>query len=307
MDSSPHKSDFLNVNGIRIHYLDWGGNGPALVFLPGMGCSAHIFDGFAPRFTDAFRVLAITRRGHGESDAPETGYDLDTLTEDLRQSLDALHIDKVILAGHSMANVELCHFTALYPERVLKLIFLDAAYERSKFGEIESRNPMNEIKMPEGMTAVHDRWESLFDFIKAIRPDLADIWSEPVETDIRASAVVAADGKITEKTTEAISGALIGSLSSYIPETTNIRVPTLSFYSIWDNYALSIPAFLTDEQKASIIEHIDTRLVPHQREQIERFRREVPHALVVEIPQGHHYCFIKHEALVYEVMRSFLM
>jgi pimeloyl-ACP methyl ester carboxylesterase len=307
MDNSPHKSSFLNVNGLRIHYLDWGGDGPALVFLPGMGCSAHIFDGFAPRFTDRFHVVAITRRGHGESDAPEIGYDLDTLTEDLRQCLDALQLDQVILAGHSMANLELCHFTAIYPERVLKLIFFDATYERTKFGELESQNPMNEIKMPEGLSAVHNQWESLFDYIKAVRPDLADIWSEPVESDIRACAAVTADGRITEKMTEAIAGALIGSLFSYVPETTNIRVPTLSFYSIWDDYGLSMPAFLTDEQKKSIIEHIDTRMIPHQREQIERFRREVPHARVIEIPRGHHYCFIKHEALVYEEMRAFLM
>jgi hypothetical protein len=42
MDKSPHKSDFVKVNGIRLHYLDWGGEGPALLFLAGMGCPAYI-------------------------------------------------------------------------------------------------------------------------------------------------------------------------------------------------------------------------------------------------------------------------
>lgn len=93
MDTSSYKSDFVNVNCIRLHYLDWGGNGPVLLFLTGMGCSAHIFDRFAQRFIDKFRVLALDRRGHGDSDYPETGYDADTLTEDLRQFLDALKID----------------------------------------------------------------------------------------------------------------------------------------------------------------------------------------------------------------------
>src|SRR5688500_15455931 len=130
MDKSPHKSDFVNVNGIRLHYLDWGGEGDVILFLAGMGCNAHIFDHLAPRFTDRFRVMAFTRRGHGESDYPETGYDINTLTEDILQFLDTLEIDKVILAGHSMASVELSHFAALYPERILKLVFLDAAYDR---------------------------------------------------------------------------------------------------------------------------------------------------------------------------------
>ena len=52
MDSSPHQSGLMNVNGIRLHYLDWGGSGPALLFLAGIGSNAHLFDGFAPRFTD---------------------------------------------------------------------------------------------------------------------------------------------------------------------------------------------------------------------------------------------------------------
>ena len=82
MDTSAHKSDFVNANGIRIHYLDWGGNGPVLLFLTGLGLSAHIYDKFAPRFVDKFHVIALTRRGHGDSDYPETGYDVDTLTEE---------------------------------------------------------------------------------------------------------------------------------------------------------------------------------------------------------------------------------
>jgi len=102
MNSSNHKSDFVDVNGIRLHYLDWGGYGPTLIFLTGMGATAYIFNKFAPRFTDKCRVLALTRRGQGDSDTPETGYDADTLTEDIRQFMDRLHVEKAILAGHSL-------------------------------------------------------------------------------------------------------------------------------------------------------------------------------------------------------------
>lgn len=96
MNLSTPKSDFVCVNGIRLHYLDWGGNGPRLIFLTGMGYSAYIFNKFAPRFTDQFHVLALTRRGQGDSDSPETGYDADTLTEDIRQFMDHLNIEKHI-------------------------------------------------------------------------------------------------------------------------------------------------------------------------------------------------------------------
>ena len=93
MNVSNPKSDFVHVNGIRLHYLDWGGNGPTLIFLAGMGSSAYIFNKFAPLFTNKFRVMALTRRGQGDSDKPETGYDADTLTEDIRQFLDHLRVE----------------------------------------------------------------------------------------------------------------------------------------------------------------------------------------------------------------------
>ena len=57
------QSDFVLANGIRLHYLDWGGSGPTLIFLTGMGSTAYIFGKIAPRFTDRFRLLALTRRG----------------------------------------------------------------------------------------------------------------------------------------------------------------------------------------------------------------------------------------------------
>ena len=94
MNNSNHKSDIVQVNGIRLHDLNWGGKGPTLIFLTGMGASAYIFDKFAPHFNDKFRVLALTRRGQGDSEYPETGYDADTLTEDIRQFMDYLNIEK---------------------------------------------------------------------------------------------------------------------------------------------------------------------------------------------------------------------
>ena len=67
MSTSLHNSNFVKVNGIRLHYLDWGGAGTAMLFLTGMGNSAYIYNEFAPHFTAKFRVIALTRRGHGDS------------------------------------------------------------------------------------------------------------------------------------------------------------------------------------------------------------------------------------------------
>lgn len=132
-DTAPHKSGYVKAHGVRLHYLEWsGGRGGVLLMLAGLGHDAHIFDGFAGRFTDKYRVLALTRRGYGESDKPLTGYDVKTRVEDVRRFLDALGITKVTLIGHSVAGDELTVFASAYPARVDKVVYLDAAYDRSK-------------------------------------------------------------------------------------------------------------------------------------------------------------------------------
>src|SRR5687767_833152 len=72
-DKSPHKAGFVTVNGVKLHYLDWGGKGETMLFLHGLGDTPHIYDLIAPKFTNEFRVLGLTRRGHGQSDKPDTG------------------------------------------------------------------------------------------------------------------------------------------------------------------------------------------------------------------------------------------
>ena len=106
-DKSPHTSRFVTVNGVKLHYLDWGGQGETLLFIAGPEDNAHTFDGLAPEFTDHFRVLALTRRGFGESDKPEMGYDIPTLADDVRRFLDAMKINRVNLVGHSAGGNEL--------------------------------------------------------------------------------------------------------------------------------------------------------------------------------------------------------
>ncbi len=105
--------------------------GEPILLLAGFRDNAHVFDDFAPRFTDRFRVLGLTRRGFGESETPAGGYDTDTRVEDVRQFLDAKRIGTASLIGHSMAGEEMTAFAARYPERTEKLVYLDAAFDRT--------------------------------------------------------------------------------------------------------------------------------------------------------------------------------
>ena len=307
MDKSTHESCQIQVNGINVHYLNWGGSGDVLLFLAGMGCNAHIFDDLAPRFIDSFHVMALTRRGHGESDHPETGYDADTLTEDIRQFLDALGIEKVILAGHSMANVELSHFSALYPERVLKLIFLDAAYDRASvsYKDMVESSPWRRIQAP-GLDVDYYSAEEYFAAMKRAYPSFSLIWTEALEQQSYHEITTAPDGKIVDRMSDAVSEALNETLRSYVLEDSKIKAPALAFFALSKGLNTISKEWMTDEQQTALAEHVESRENAWTRESIELFRRNVPHARIVEIPDGHHYCFIEQGELVYEEMRSFL-
>lgn len=308
MDDSPHKSDLVQVNGINLHYLDWGGNGDTLLFLAGLGCNAHIFDHLAPRFTDAFHVIALTRRGHGESDQPETGYDVDTLTDDIRCFLDAIEIDKVILAGHSMANIELSHFNALHPERVLRLIFLDAAYDRASasYKEMVENSPWKRIQPP-GLDVDYYSAEEYFASVKRAYPSFKVIWTEAMQESSLHEITMTPEGKVVDKMSDVINKALMETLTNYEPEDSRIKVPTLAFYSLSKGLHAISDDWMTEEQKADLRSHVLTREEPWTRDNIEKFKRNVPQAEIIEISNGHHYCFISDEEFIYEEMRNFLL
>ncbi len=302
------KSHFVNANGIRLHYLDWGGNGPVLLFLAGMGCSAHIFGRFAPRFADRFHVLGLDRRGHGDSDYPEAGYDADTLTEDLRQFLHALKIDHAILAGHSMACVELCHFTALYPERILKLVFLDAAYDGSAPAQQAAWDGNPGAKMlPPWPEEQLDDIQTYAATVRRLAPSLNSIGGPVMEEEIRHAVKTTPQGKVVDKMSGAEAKALQQTVRTYSPEFASIRAPVLSFFCIHDGRDFLSSEFMTAEQQAQVLKYFETERNPYTRHWIAQFRRILPHARVVEIPNGNHYCFIKQEDIVFPEMRSFLL
>jgi pimeloyl-ACP methyl ester carboxylesterase len=306
-DPSPHRSGFAIVNGIELHYLDWGGNGQPLVFLHGLGNSAHIFDDLAPEFVDRYRVLALTWRGHGKSDKPKTGYDVDTLTEDLRQFLDTMKIQKVILAGHSMAGEELTRFAGLYPERLLALVYLDAAFDRTipeftSFFEESRRKAPDVYALLNPTPADRASIEAMRAFSRKTRGG----WSNAIEADWRATSSVFH----TPDEPALDPGQLVRMIAQGYrsPEYSKVKAPTLSFFTMLTMES-AFP-WITADTDASVRKQakdlLELDMIPRQRPQIAKFRADVPHARVIEMPNTRHDCFIQRQEDVVREMRAFL-
>lgn len=304
MNSANLKSDFVHVNGIRLHYLDWGGEGSTMLFLTGMGSSAYIYNKFAPRFTNKFRVLALTRRGHGDSDYPDTGYDADTLVEDIRQFMDALNIKKAVFAGHSLAGVELTHFAATYPERVTKLVYLEALDDRRSEQAIHAQNPLNTIEIKKEDSAPPRTFEEYIAHVKRDVPEFAAIWSELWDEEFSHGVKVNEDGIFVDRMPTSVENMIVQNLiRDYAPKKVEAVIPTLF---IIGHRKRQLTDHYTEVQKAAYEKFIQEVRDPFFKSIIAEFQSRFPHAKTVVIPGGHHYCFIAQEDLVHDEMRKFL-
>jgi len=218
-------------NNVHLHYLDFGGNGPALVFLPGLGSTAYIFNDFAPRFTDRFHVYALTRRGYGSSDLTSGGYGLPGRVEDLHCFLQAMNIKRVILAGHSIAGDEMTAFATKYPAQVAALVYLDAAYDRS-----DTRVPKPD---PALMAKVRESWygtesptyASLDVRRERMKKMYFGVWSDAQEKNMREISVTNVDGSVSDRTPSWIDSAIQEDSKKQHPRLQDVKAPALLLFA----------------------------------------------------------------------------
>ena len=120
-------SRFVNVNGLNLHYLDWGNpTAPAIVCVHGLTAHAHAFDGFARRCMDRFHVISVDVRGRGDSDWAADGvYTMPAYAADLEAVIDALGLQRFILVGTSMGGRISMHYAERHAGRLTALVLND--------------------------------------------------------------------------------------------------------------------------------------------------------------------------------------
>jgi pimeloyl-ACP methyl ester carboxylesterase len=296
-DSTRHKVGFVQVtSSVRLHYLDFGGTGPAIVLLPGLGNTAHAFDHFAPAFTDRFHVVALTRRGFGESTHPDTGYDTRRLVEDIRTAIDKLHLGRVILIGHSIAGEEMTRFAGTYPDRVAKLVYLDGAYDR-----IAADSMLNEV------------FPVLPDVPPRPLPTEADTASPAAYVDFvhRTRGVNIPESDIRTRYRydgwQEEMGFGYQAMSVEHPNYRRVRAPALAIYAVTDTVSQLEPWQRADRERAAGLQELIRGTEFVEKKLRSQFRDEVQHGFVLEIHGGHHWIFVSHRDEVIAAVRRFLL
>ena len=115
----------VRVADVGLHYLDFGGDGPPLLFLHATGFHAWVWLPYVRRFAGAYHVLALDQRGHGESDKPPTGYRWERFGADLAGFLDALALDQVRAVGHSKGATAIAAAAALGTDRLARAVLIE--------------------------------------------------------------------------------------------------------------------------------------------------------------------------------------
>jgi non-heme chloroperoxidase len=291
-DSSKHATRMVTVEpDVQLEVLDWGGAGRPLIFLAGAGDTAHRFDAFAPQFTRQHHVYGITRRGFGSSSSPvpaNGNYSADHLGDDVLAVMKALQIDRPVLVGHSMAGEELSSIGSRFPGAVSGLIYLDAATD---FAFYDPEHPlltteMNDIKrrIDEIEAGGVDEPKKLLELETAVGHFGAVLHQNNAEIANMPPL----------PTRSPIGAALNFGMQKY----TSIPVPVLAIYACphnWDRLPDS-------PRKTALIAADKVRCTGWAK----NFRRGVPSAHIVMIPNADHYVYLSNKAQVVAEMNVFL-
>jgi pimeloyl-ACP methyl ester carboxylesterase len=165
---------FVELNGVRIHYLDWPGvretHAPALL-IHGLSAHAHTWDPIAHALSADRRVVALDLRGHGDSAWAQDGYDVEKFVADIVGLLNHLELDAVDYIGHSFGAQIGFAFAGAHPGRVRRIVFNDMGPEmataavgatRSAVGPADVKGFASEAAAREHFRAQYPEWESIF-------------------------------------------------------------------------------------------------------------------------------------------------
>jgi len=297
-DPSTHRVTMVAVNGVRVSYLDWGGKGLGLVFIAGMGNSAHVFDDFAPRFVDRFRVLAVTRTGFGESDQPERdGYDLSSRVAHIREALDAAGIEKAALVGHSLGGDEITAFASTYPNRTAGLVYLDAAIDHALAIRTIDGLGRSLPSPPDPTASDRSSVSSYRQYLRRITGVEFPIG------EVLATTVPNRSGLLSYRTGSRVSSAI--SAATVPPEFSKVRAPVLVLYSdaTVDDAFPWVRDNAAERARAAMV--LNEQIRPMLLMEREKFARAVTGAKISVYP-AHHYQFLSVPDDTERRMRPFL-
>lgn len=295
-DASPHTVQFVTVGkDVKLEVLDWGGTGRPLVFLAGLGSTAHVYDRFAPQFAAHFHVIGITRRGWGASSKPAptvANYAADRLGDDVLAVIEALNLDHPVLAGHSIAGEELSSVGSRHPEKVAGLIYLDAADGYGFYARAQGDWMLDMLDLQKRIDALQNG--AVID--RKFGQDMLDSVTQLEKSTRKLNDRLALMPPAPSPPPPPIGLATRFGERKY----TQIHVPILAIFACPHNFDRVYPN--DPAAKAAIVAND----LASCSAQADAFGAAIPSAEVVRLPNADHFVFYSNPADVLREMNAFL-
>lgn len=252
-DHSP-QDHYFEVNGLRIHYLEWGARGrQPLILLHGIARVAHTFDHLASHFAERYHVIAVDLRGHGDSGwDPQGAYLVEDYVKDVAALIEHLGLRDIVLWGNSTGGRVAQVLAGTQPERVSAVIVEDVGPERPS--AIANRRA-------DRMSREQNGWASIDELTTQAATDNPRTPASVLSAFVRHGSKQREDGRIVWKRDPAI-------LNGFVPT------------ELWSSVR-------TIEAPIIYILGGASTIVPAQTQ--EELKRALPHAQIVSMPGLGHY------------------
>jgi pimeloyl-ACP methyl ester carboxylesterase len=202
-EAGPEPADrYATVNGLAIHYLEWGARGlKPLILLHGIARVAHTFDHVAAHFSVRHHVIAIDMRGHGDSDwDPEGAYLVEDYARDVEGLIDQLGLRNVVLWGASTGGRVAQVIAGSRPERVAAVIVEDVGPERP---------PAISARRGDRMAQEENGWASVDELLAKLKSDYPRTAEPLLRNLVQAGSKRRPDGRVVWKRDPAIQKGFI--------------------------------------------------------------------------------------------------
>ena len=262
---------FMSVNGLRLHYLEWGSSAkPPLLLLHGIGRDAHSFDHIAPSFADEYHVVAVDLRGHGDSSwHPAGAYLVDDFVSDIERLVEQLRLADLVVLGNSTGGRVAQVYAGRHADRVRALIVEDVGPERPK--DIAAGFARRVQEEANG-------WKSEAELLAHLKAQSSAVSDDLLRTHVRSATKRRDDGRLVWKRD---------------PKLVNGFVPT----ELWaDVRRISSPALYLLGGKSTIV----------SAETQAEIARTIPKVEIVVMPGIGHYPHLEAPAEYVRLVKDFL-
>jgi pimeloyl-ACP methyl ester carboxylesterase len=211
----PHSS-FVDAEAVRLHYLEWNpevlqststpsleplasariddaSDTIPLVLLHGLGATADTWRLVATELCQQHQVIALDLRGHGLSDQPDSGYDMQTIAEDTVGAMAALGLGQVALVGHGWGARIALVLAARHPALISHLILVDCPHIEPRHWPGMTR----ELFIREHPSP--DMYTSRATYLHTLRREMSAFWSPVIESIVLTYVRNGADGRVEER------------------------------------------------------------------------------------------------------------